>query len=111
VLGLPLIGGKRHEWAEPDESGSVAAENLYSERDRVFDTLRDLQLEHATGKLSDGDYQLLRSRYDVKAAGILRQLDALEEATAEAREEYQCPRCHAKVQGDDIFCAGCGAHL
>ena len=34
----------------------------------VDDALRDLELDHATGKVSEDDYRLLRTRYEGQAA-------------------------------------------
>jgi len=34
----------------------------------VDDALRDLELDHATGKVSEDDYRLLRARYEGQAA-------------------------------------------
>ena len=56
-------------------SGSRAGEppeRLRAARSAVDDALRDLELDHATGKVSEDDYRLLRARYEGRAAEVGR---------------------------------------
>ncbi len=55
-----------------DRAGPV--EELLAEREFLLASLRDLQAEHAAGDLSDDDYAVLRDRYTVQAAAVLRRL-------------------------------------
>ncbi len=51
-------------------------EGLLRERDSISRSLRDLELDRATGKLSDADYAVLAARYRARALAVLRRLDA-----------------------------------
>ncbi len=119
IIGFPLVNPKRYRLAGNEMLGVEQFDDLYNERDRALDALRDLQAEHTTGKLSDGDYQMLRVRYESKAAAVLQQIDALEGVQPKrsmtrkdnAKDAHACPRCHARVEIGDQFCFECGYKL
>ena len=54
---------------------------LLERRDAAYSGLRDLEQDHRTGKVSDDDYQAERRRLRGEAAGVLRDLDALDSTT------------------------------
>jgi tetratricopeptide (TPR) repeat protein len=60
---LPLPPDRRQELAE-DKRVALAA-------------IRELEFEHSSGHVSDGDYAELRARYEGDAAAILTELDRL----------------------------------
>lgn len=108
-------------------------ENLVVQRDATYSAIKDLENDHAMGKLSDGDYRSLRIKYESKAVAILQELDGLKgsrHAYAEStltREQSieeevgrlrrassgdgKCPKCSTAHAPDDVFCAKCGASL
>ena len=49
---------------------------LEAERDRLLAALRDLDAEHDAGDLPDAEYRALRDEYTVRAADVLRRLEA-----------------------------------
>ena len=65
---------------EAPAGGGESAERarLVRERESALRALRDLALDHATGKMSDADYEELRLRYEAAAIDVLRRLDAVE---------------------------------
>lgn len=119
VVGFPLVNGRRYHLAGDGVLGLGQFDDLYNERDRLFDALRDLQAEHTTGKLSDTDFQMLTSRYESKAATILQQIDAVEQNQSKGKStgkhnpkaQATCPRCHARIEANDHFCFECGYKL
>ena len=56
---------------------------LLERRDAAYSGLRDLEQDHRTGKVSDDDYQAERRRLRGEAAGVLRDLDALDSTTGD----------------------------
>ncbi|MHB8732841.1 MAG: hypothetical protein ACYDAB_13745 [bacterium] len=64
--------------ATPDRGVSDERARLVEEREAALRALRDLSLDHATGKMSDADYDALRSRQEAAAIDALRRLDALD---------------------------------
>ncbi|MFL5824489.1 MAG: hypothetical protein ACJ764_13730 [Solirubrobacteraceae bacterium] len=69
------------ELAEPQElqSAEPAVAELEAARDAKLRELRDAELDHRTGKLSDPDYQALDDTLRAEAIEILRELDAARE--------------------------------
>ena len=119
IVGFPLVNSKRYRLAGDGALGVAQFDDLYNERDRLFDALRDLQAEHTTGKLSDSDFQMLTSRYESKTATILQQIDAVEQNQSKSGTSHKskskgagtCPRCHARIEANDHFCFECGYKL
>jgi hypothetical protein len=67
-----------------DEARQPEVLELEAARDAKLRELRDVELDHRTGKLSDADYQELDSALRAEAIEILRALD-------EARDRAEQP--------------------
>jgi len=66
----------------PDQEIS-RADQLVAERESLLAALRDLDFDHATGKISDEDYTPQRAQLVAQGVAILKQLDALGPALPE----------------------------
>lgn len=55
---------------------------LRERKDAVYENLRDLNFEYKAGKLSDTDYESLRTSLESEAASILAEIERLESVTA-----------------------------
>jgi rRNA maturation endonuclease Nob1 len=88
-------------------------ESLLSAREASYSAIKDLEGDHAQGKLSDTDYRTLRAKYETKALAILQQLNLIETNAAirAQRAERECPRCAQPFKEGDKFCARCGASI
>ncbi len=92
-------------------------ENLLSAREATYAAIKDLETDHAMGKLSDADYQNLRAKYEGKALTILQQLDATQVASRErlaqrvASPGGTCTQCGTPIATGAKFCRGCGTGL
>ena len=112
--------------------GSTTAED--ERKRRVLQALRDLDLEHKLGKVSDEDFATLSSQYRGEAKRLLRELD---EKIAPARERAEklvaerlagkpveapaadepdaptvaCSSCNVANEPDAVFCKKCGTRL
>jgi hypothetical protein len=64
---------------------SAERERLLRDRDAAYHALRDLELDRATGKLSDADYAGLAGQYRARALGVLRRIESLAERSAPAQ--------------------------
>lgn len=76
IVALPLLmrGGG-------DDEAALARkqrERLAAYYERVLRNLRDLDEDHALGKLDDADYQQERAEWLQRGAHVLRALDALD---------------------------------
>ncbi|MGH9028282.1 MAG: hypothetical protein ACRDV4_01500 [Acidimicrobiales bacterium] len=50
-------------------------DDLDEERDVLLQSIEDLEREHEAGDLSEADYELLRDRYTLRAAAVLRVIE------------------------------------
>ena len=60
------------------------------QKDRIIEAIREIDMDYQTGKLSDDDYNLLRSRYTAAAGEVIRRIDsdvAAEEQASAAQEQ------------------------
>lgn len=112
VLGYPIINARKYQYAGARRDNRQL-DTLENARIQALDAIRDLQFDHLTGKLSDGDYQSLRTQYEFQAAKILQQLDAIKGAPkpSGANGKKNCPRCHTSNDASDKFCVKCGNKL
>jgi hypothetical protein len=55
-------------------------EYLYERREVIYENLRDLNFENKAGKLSPEDFESLRNSLEDEAAGVLAEIDRLEQA-------------------------------
>jgi hypothetical protein len=77
VVALPFL---REPEAEEDTLNAPDAATrrhlaLVEERDRALAALRELELDHRTGKVSDEDYRALHGSLRRQAAGALAALE------------------------------------
>jgi hypothetical protein len=106
----------------------------------VYENMKDLQFEFRQGKLSDADYQSLKSGFQVELAGIMNSIDHLPQAKGAAvksekstdakstRTEQQktqtaskskpstiavvkCASCGTEASSTSKFCGQCGSPL
>ena len=70
----PLSG--RDEPAGPQVFGGRTRAALEREKSLVLRSIKDLEFDHAMGKVSDKDFTDMSSRLRSRAAGLIRQLDA-----------------------------------
>jgi hypothetical protein len=89
------------------------------QREAVLAALRDLDFDFKTGKISDEDYQPLRTQLLIQAAQHMeldKKDDEQLEALIQSRRKLQskqasCPSCGKKIVVGDSFCSSCGARL
>jgi hypothetical protein len=95
--------------------------------------LKEIEFDRATGKLSDGDYEMLKERYGKEALSALDQdrIESRREAPAGDPEAMvaarlhqlqnaqrtgvpapaACPACGSRPESDALFCSSCGRSL
>jgi Na+-transporting methylmalonyl-CoA/oxaloacetate decarboxylase gamma subunit len=76
VISAPIRRARAHG-AQGDSAPDGAAEiaELEAARDAKYREIRDAELDHRTGKLSDADYQAIDRELRAEAIEILRALD------------------------------------
>lgn len=85
----PLVASHRERAALLTSSASETLENLLFEREATLAAIKDLQFDHAMGKLSDADFEELDARYRHRAVEIMQRLDALGVAADEREESLE----------------------
>jgi hypothetical protein len=127
----------------PVEMESQAARSSHvdarlEQKRRVLRALKDLEAEHAIGKIDDVDYEALSMQYREEAKALMREMDettapAIAEAEKLAREflakrglggdaekpasaeegaaRVSCAGCGVSNEADAAFCKKCGASL
>ena len=117
--GLPAVvdGAVGDEGDDPDED--------FSSRAVALRALREIEFDRATGKLSDADYEALRTKYTAEALAAMRAGDreagrAMRDAVSAARTAPHsgsrlpppaCPTHGARPEPDAVFCSDCGRRL
>jgi hypothetical protein len=76
LIVLVVSGPLRRRGAEEAEESAELAE-LEAARDAKYREIRDADLDHRTGKLSDGDWRAQDRALRAEAVDILRRLDEL----------------------------------
>ena len=86
--------------------------------------LREVEFDRETGKLSESDYEILKSTYTRQALAALRLEDAVEASAAGVPDDeveavilkYRarpstCEVCGPRPEPDAIYCSSCGRYL
>ena len=100
----PLVAASPPSPANDDHGEAVAA-------------LREIEFDHATGKLSESDYAALKTQYTSEAVAAMRERDRVGEDPVEAeigRARAQlrvCPACGPRPEPAARYCSRCGAAL
>jgi hypothetical protein len=103
-LIAPLRAGR-----EPEQSGETRATRLAAEREVVYASIRDLDEDFETGKLTSQDHAALRKELRAQAVRLLQA--EREAAPLPAPEAAGCPSCGSDLPRDARFCPGCGVKL
>ncbi|MBK5187210.1 MAG: zinc ribbon domain-containing protein [Gemmatimonadaceae bacterium] len=90
-------------------------------RVEAVQALREIEFDRETGKLSDSDYDALKTRYTREAVAAMRDEEAglagSEGDAAEAvilqykRRQLGCAVCGPRPEPDAIYCSTCGRYL
>jgi hypothetical protein len=90
-----------------------------AEQDAVV-ALREIEFDRVTGKLSDSDYDELKTRYTERALQAMRAgagssvatEDAVEAAVLAYRSRlHSCAQCGPRPEPDAVYCSSCGHYL
>lgn len=127
LIGLVLLAAVAFYVSRPilqprrDGVDSTTLDALDARRDAVYSQIHELDMDHATGKMNDEDYQPARADLVAQAAALLKQIDGVlaaedVEALIAARRKTvksaaTCPACGKPGTPDDAFCAKCGTPL
>jgi hypothetical protein len=122
-LARPLVENRASLGTAADHRLSA----LQAEREAVLTMIREIEMDHAMGKIGADDFQAQRADLVVRGSAVLRELDALGGETASedvdaaieaavaarrgrapAKGAGFCAHCGRALQRGDRFCASCG---
>jgi len=123
---VPFVRG--YEGLSVSIVGGRARAAIDREKTLVLRSIKELEFDHAMGKVSDQDFAEMGLRLRTRAAGLMRQLDAgaaystqieqeLTRRLAEAgiaaapRADRFCTQCGTPATASGRFCAQCGHRL
>ena len=95
-LYTPLVEGRARRVTEEEHELSA----LLAERDRVLNSLQELDFDFKLGKIPSEDYPLQRSNLLQKGADILRKLDELTPDNTQLDTETRIERAIAERRAD-----------
>ena len=70
-------------------NGAVDAQTLEARRESLYTQIKELDLDHATGKVNDEDYARLRADLVTQAAAVLKQIDGIAQPSVPAAPSAQ----------------------
>lgn len=136
LLGIGVLWMVFQPFIAPPEPVSDFVEPLELEetaRGQALIALKEIEFDRETGKLSDGDYAMLKAKYSALAIEAMREeeraappvLGGDVEALIAARVERlkaeggvatavavaTCPTCGPRPEVDALWCSGCGQPL
>jgi hypothetical protein len=125
VLGYPLLPSSRSLGRAGRVDPTV---ELRQRKEQVYAAIKEIEFDHALGKLAEEEYRRQRQQLESEAISLLRLLDLVQgggptSVRVRVREDVQrlrqrrgkdegrCPGCGAQCRPQDRFCAQCGAAL
>ncbi len=88
LVGLALLAGLITFISRPlrqtrhSTEADLQLDTLLARREALYTQIRELDFDHATGKVTDADHAPLRARLVAEAAEALRQIDTIAAAPA-----------------------------
>ena len=131
AVGFLALGILLTPLVRPQGTTPVADEPLDPEetpKGVALTALKEIEFDRATGKLSDADYEQLKTRYTAAAVEALREeaassaaddveamiagrLRSLRFTGASTPRAPECPTCGPRPEPDAVFCSSCGFRL
>lgn len=106
LMGIVLLAGLAFYVSRPllqakrlAKAGSADAFSLEAQRESLYTQIKELDMDHATGKVNDEDYAPLRAELIAQAADVLKQIDGVGTTSADSPAPATTP---AAVQADEV---------
>ncbi len=140
-VAWPLLMGRSIEpnLAEEMQNDRISRRlaDLDAEKNLFYSHIKDLEFEHAMGKIGDDEFHGLREQFKQRVVPVIREMDILTnleerldadiegsvarlrgrtgaiavETSAAAATALECPKCHAQNAAVNHYCGQCGSPL
>ncbi len=131
LVGLAVLRAVRPLLLPPDDRSAVIGQRtragLEQEKALALRTIKELEFDHAMGKVSDDDFREMSVRLRARAVRLMKQLDAGASYRSQIEAELArrvghtkaaatatsraCAKCSTTNEGDARFCKSCGDRL
>ena len=79
IVAWPLVSARPD--APPPDPGAEARRDLDEQLGRSLEAIREIEMDHRAGNLSDEDFAALDKAERARAVELMRRVDALQEKT------------------------------
>jgi hypothetical protein len=97
---------------------NVRLADLYSRRDNLLAAIKEIEFDHAMGKISAEDFAEMNSRYRQEAVTVLQRVDALNGGNGATQKSMRAQKLEAELRAlrsqkrnKGAFCSACGAAI
>jgi len=129
LVGMAALRALRPLFAPQDDRSQVIGLKtrvaLEREKALALRTIKELEFDHAMGKISEEDFREMSVRLRARATRLIQQLDASEGYRTQIERDLAkrlgesdkaatvsvCGRCSTKNDPDARFCKACGERL
>lgn len=120
VMGAGVVGFTVHRALSGFAGGLAHEDTPLRDREReamlgdkaiVLRSIKELEFDRATGKVSEADFHDMNARLRARALTLMEALDREETAAPAAQSSLQshaCPACGTINDDDATFCKRCG---
>lgn len=98
------------------KNGQLA--DLYTRRDNLLAAIKEIEFDHAMGKISAEDFTDMNARYRQDAVTVLKRIDALNSGNGATQKSSRAQKLEAELQTlraqqkrDGVCCSACGAAI
>lgn len=113
AVAVPLLSPGEADELVPGERDRIEAEreSLLAEKALTYDAIKELELDKASGKFSERDYQAMKRELEAEAIKVLQRLDAVgcKDGEVAPATPSACPSCGTGIDSSHAYCPSCGA--
>ena len=80
---------------------------LRLQKEQIYDSLKDLEMDYQMGKISQRDYEEMKTNYKVDAISILKAID-IEKGIKSSKSNKPSRTTKKTASGKTFFCQECG---
>lgn len=91
LIGIVILAGTAYFVSRPllqakrlAKAGGADASSLEAQRESLYTQIKELDMDHATGKVNDEDYTPMRAALVAQAAAVLKQIDGVEATSVDS---------------------------